>query len=327
MRNKTLQSMLLAGGLMLAATGVSAALLPSLSAGGYYFNYSGAEQFNPYAAMAGANGQTFSEANWGLVQVNSIFSASGTDHKTMTSNGGAPVWVPGTSGGQIYGIFYNVGVPNGNGNATGGQMDLYWIPYANANLSSLTSSSPTSKMTAINQFTGITDVIGATRLAHLDFTTGSAYYGTDANWKNITVDSRSGNPYMGYGSASSYLNAVAGTGAWADAAVNSNWFQNNGAVQKGNLQTNYAGYADMLSNDSYTMLSGFNDNGDMVYQSPWDNPGNGTIGLQITSGSVMLDFTQATNALTHDTVPEPGTLASLSLGLAALSFVVRRRKS
>lgn len=325
MQNKqnNIFALLLAGGVGLAASGASAAILPSLPTGPLYFDYTGVEQVSGSGYIQGANG-VIQESNWGIIQVGSIYSAESTSaNKLIQKSGSSPLWTAGMNGGQILGIFYGINLMDMYGNSSGGHMDLYWIPSGNFNMASFTKSSPTSRLTSISTFTGITDFAGAVKLISADFAAGVASY-TDSRRKQITVAAGGVDPTSGSaGTASSYLNAVSSSGLWSS-ALESNWFHQNLASK--NLQTYYNGYTDMFSTNNFAQLDQFDDYGNPTYVSPWDNADLGVIGLQISNGSLTVNMATSTSAQYHDTIPEPGTLASMSLGLTSLALALRRRR-
>lgn len=327
MRKNRMNSLLVAGGLMLAASGASAAVLPSFN-GPLYFDYTGVEQVTPTGTINGANGATFNESNWGIIQVGNIYTASSTAaNKLLQKSGSEALWSAGGGSGQILGIFYGINLIDAYGNGIGGQLDLYWVPVADFNMAAFTNSSPTSRLTAIDQFQGITDVAGSVKLASLAFTTGVAGY-NKVNHDIITVSGGGVDPSAGEsGTASSYLNATPGSGNWADAA-NSDWFHYNlsGKSLAAPPSGYYSGFADLYSTNNFAPITTYDINNNLLNKSAWDDDSTGAFGMQISNGSVVLNLATATDSVVADTVPEPGTLASLSLGLAALSFALRRRK-
>ncbi len=328
MRNNLMKIVVAVGLAGAVGTSGAATTLNGLAAGGLYFNYYGIEQVNQYNAIA--NGSGGFEGNWGLIQVSSVYNANILNPNQSLSTGSSMLWNNGSGNGQIIGLFYGVNFTANPQVATGGQIDLYWLPNATSAFD-VYNLNPANR-TAANQFNGVTNALNAQLLMSSSFSTGSVpYYGptSPAGWNTSTVYSTT-DPMMSNGSASSYLSVNAGAGAWG-ATMDSNWFlkNTNGQSLTGNVTyfkppvgptfdsgMTYAGGAqDARTSNSYEVLAG---------ASIWNDYGNGTVGFNISSGAVTSYISSPTPTVAFDSVPEPGTVSAIGAALVALAFGRRR---
>jgi hypothetical protein len=265
-----------------------------------YFQYNNLEQVSltnnivvpgSYAPAAGTQG------NWGVLNVSDI--QLGAVSIPNTDIGGGPVIFSDTVGatqGEITGIFYGIQVLPGGQTATGGTLDLFWhapgtdIISANCLAGHVTGVGACGPNAAT-----VAEFTSGTFLARLNFTPGIITGNTTITLESNTVPTDSGT-----GQAEGFANVdLTDVGPWT-AALNGNYFH---------LGVN--GDADARFGTFYNGLPS------------WDGGCTGTgvhrvcsiVGLR--SNDPARDFTAS--------VPEPGTLALLGLGLLGLGLVSRRK--
>jgi PEP-CTERM motif-containing protein len=256
------------------------------------------------------------EGNWGIVEITTIsvgtvLSPTGWQitgpGQTIFSNGQNPGLIGGQ---QILGIFY--GVLNNPGGppdtSTGGVLDLYFWNDNNQTISINTpflstdllkrNQGGSQSLNAGDQYLGFTclpNTLGCTFLARFDFTFGADVTGVNTN----TIFTPTGSP-----TSETYLSVDTTTvGAWTD-LLNSNFFTLNP-----NQQTCGSPGVACLSPNDLRLDTTFKPNGG------WDVIETDIIGLG-KNGSFRAFV-----------VPEPNSLALLSIGLAVSGAVGARRRA
>lgn len=250
------------------------------------------------------------EGNWGVMEITTVsvgaaLSPAGSD----IAGPGPMIFSNGQNGGQqILGIFYRI-INNPGGPPTtsrGGVLDLYFWDNNNQTLNTSFSSTDLLKRGqggsqsgniegAYLGFTCPPNTSGCTFLARFDLTPGA-----DVNSQANTIITPTGSSTF-----DSYLSVDTTTvGAWTS-SLNSNFFTLNpinqtcGAVGVSCTSTN-----DMRSGGTYTRIGA----------EGWDVANTDIIGLGKNISSRAF------------AVPEPNSLALLSIGIAvAAAFGVRRR--
>ena len=289
-----------------------------------FFQFTDAEQFSLSNSIVAPGGSA--EGNWGIVQMSSIVVGTALNPQgSDIQGGGTPIFADQLlpAGDQILGIFY--GIQNVTpGRSTGGRLDLYYWDNTGPQNSGaeLSSGVNLAKRTAQDQYTGFTCASGNT--ASCTFLLSATFQsGANPGDPGITVFSPQ-NPTSADGTAKSYLSVdTTRVGAWTD-VFNSHFFTldpcNNpvghvyvpleicpttGLPITGPGGISYAAAQDIRLDDNFSR------NG----ATAWDVAGTDIIGLRSNDPGRAL------------TVPEPGSLALLGVGLFGLGLGRFRRKN
>jgi len=263
-----------------------------------FFTYNNLEQVSAgnnivvpgsYAPAAGTQG------NWGVLNVSTIQLGAVSD--PHTDIGGGPVIFadsPGAPQGQVTGIFYGIQTLPGDQTATGGTLDLFWHDPGTDLITG--SSSCLGGVTCLPNAATVAAFTSGTFLASFNFATGII----DGN--NVVTLQSTTNPTINLsGEADGFANvSLTRVGPWT-AAFNGNYFFVNpnglGFGVDGNTR-------DARFSTFYNGLPS------------WSGaPGSGIVGLR--SNDPAREFT----------VPEPGSLSLLGLGLLGLGLVSRRKNN
>ena len=295
MIRKTLVSLGLAAAVGLAASSVGADPLLLPAASPLFLKYNNIEQVCTANCIGNtsASGATWTEGNWGLINVTTINVGTVVNlpPNNDIGNGSPTLFADGISAGHVTGIFYGIQIDaNDPTKATGGTLDLYWhdggpsfsvIDQLNGGLAAIAAN-----RTAQDKYTGYTD---GTFLVRLNFMPGVL-----PGSPTTTVSSTT-NPATGTGAAFSYQDVdLTKVGPWTT-ALNGNWFLND---DFGNPLV--AGSRDTRTQSNYTPGAG------------WNN---------LTAGIVGLKSEDPTRAFT---IPEPTSMLLLGIGLLGAGLARRR---
>jgi hypothetical protein len=258
-----------------------------------FFQFNNMEQVdttlaNTIVVPGGYNGVA-TQGNWGVVNISSIQNgAVSVPHRDIA---GGPLFFaddgPGGTSGQITGIFYGIQLTSGT-RATSGILDLFWHDAGSDTITAACLAGGCGPNAAtVAAFTS------GTFLARLDFASGIITgdpLTTIASNTDVTVS------LSGFADSFANVDTSAG-GAWAN-VLNGDWFfvdTNGDGIFGGPGETRDVRFSNF-----------FND------LPSWDGT-SGIVGFRSNDPARVL------------TVPEPGTLTLLGLGLLGLGFVVRRR--
>jgi hypothetical protein len=301
---------------MLAVTGMvigAAQAAPlSLPGGPVYFQFNNLEQVDtsltnsiaPGAASAAFVGDVAptitTEGNWGVINVSSMqYGGIATNHQDIS--GGTPFFADTLShGAQVSGIFYGINL-TGPTTATGGYLDIYWDETPDITANDLNGIGATPAVRTDANHAGIfTDGSFLVRLAFASgIISGDATTTIKSSIDVTTI--------TGTGQADSFANVVDANGdgvidsldgAWA-AALNGDWF---------NVDTNGNGVFGEAGETRDLRFSNF-----FNLLASWDGA-PGVLGLRSNDPGRAF------------TVPEPGMIGLLGIGLAGMGAMARRRK-
>src|SRR5262245_16977531 len=284
-----------------------------------FIQYVNAEQFSLTNSISSPTSS--GEGNWGIVQVTSLTQGTALNPQgSDIQGGGTPVSL---AGGQILGIFYDIHIVDGN-HATGGQLDLYWWEgVAAQNVGTeLSSGANLAKRTAQDQYTGFTCATGntanCTLLAHLTFEEGANPGDT-----STTIFSPV-QPGTGDGTSKSYLSVDTSVqGAWTG-ILDSNFFTLDPC-------DNPVGHVYVALENCPTTGSPIAGSGGVSFPAAQDVrldnnfTRGGALAWDQTGGIIGLRSNDPARAFVIS-VPAPGTLVLLGLGLLSLGASRFRRR-